>query len=946
LTKGQLILTVLWILMSGFVNAQVNFTAIPADLDLIPRDTDSSGTIVVRGENSDPGYNSVHSQLVAMSNQEVVEDKITDIGPDGLFSFLHHIPAKLQEYELHIYLRSPAAELPVKTVKRLVAGDCFIIAGQSNALAAADILAGGLEQQVKYSKPWLRGIGTHHDYLSPQYPCEFEDLNFYQSECNWMQQGFVGTWGLKLQHDLAEYSGIPSCMVNGASAGSGLHHNLASRIPTDAKRIDSCNTYDRLYRKIARHGLAKHVRAIFWYQGETDAGNSKAASCAYLNGFDSLYRSWKLDYPNVEKIFLLQLNEGCNELNVGLLRDIQRRISHKYKDVCTLPTFSPEASDRSDDHCHYTLEGYNKVANNLLPPAKKYLYQAQVDDQAVFAPEIQKIYRSDLNQLCLEFDRDIFVQQFKDYAPLIGIAYLKDYFYGENKQRLALQGITSVKNNLYLNFTPGATLPKKVTYLPDSYTRLPTLYTGPWILNASNTSLPALSFFDYQVSGSSDNGWTKDWSNFESGLIGDHILTDKDLFYKGDFNGDGDEELLCISYDKNNGKGVTHLLDYEDGKWIADETHQLKDTAIFKSRHRIITGDFDADGKDELLINGDPAAGEPAILYKYLPGEWVQVWTDKNNPGHPLRSYRTFLYAVKFNGDGAEVLLGYKPGSEGGLAEFKYNGSDFIPGAWTAGATHPLADLMEQLWTGDYNGDGITDLLTVSKQDKQILFTWQDHDWRSLFPLNGVTSQEENDLFGLGTDYRLMVTGNIDGDAREELMVRRGIEEESSVLFTDLEQGSLYKTGTVANGPPSLDQYINDWPVDGTSGAQYVLIRTEAGKPDRLLAIRHESCGYLANLYVFSGKTSSLRDQLPLQELDSQGLLVYPNPSKGPVNVRFPGRQISTVSVFDLQGRLLLQVDNQVQSSYMDLGFLQKGIYLVKMMNAEQTLVKKLLIEK
>jgi hypothetical protein len=946
LTKRQLILTVLWILMSGFVNAQVNFTAIPADMDLVPRDTDSSGTIVVRGKNSDPGYISVHSQLVAAISQAVIEDKMTGIAPDGSFSFRHQIPARLQEYELHIYLRGPADELPVKTVRRLAAGDCFIIAGQSNALAAADVLGGGVEQQVTYSKPWLRGIGSHHDYGSPLCPCDPEDLNFYQSDCNWMQKGFVGTWGLKLQHDLAEYSGIPSCMVNGASAGSSLRDNLASRIPSDAKQIDSCNNYDRLYRKIARHSLAKHVRAIFWYQGETDADGSKESSCAYLNGFDSLYRSWKLDYPNVEKIFLLQLNEGCNEVNLGLLREIQRRISHKYNDVCILPTFSPEASDRSSDHCHYSTEGYNKIANNLLPPAKKYLYHAQVNAQAVFAPEIQKIYRSDLNQLCLEFDRDIFAQQFKDYAPLPGIAYLKDYFYGENKQRLPLQGITAINNNLYLNFAPGAAFPKKVTYLPDSYTILPTLYTGPWILNAANTGLPALSFFDYQVSGSSDNGWTKDWSNFESGLIGNHILTDKDLFYKGNFNGDGAEELLCISYDAASGKALTHLLNYENGEWIADDTHQLEDTAIFKSRHRIITGDFDADGKDELFINGDPAAGEPAILYKYLPGGWVQAWTDKNDPAHPLRSYRTFLYAGDFSGKGAQVLLGCKPGSEGGLAEFKYNGSDFIPGDWAADATHSLADFMEQLWPGDYNGDGITDLYGRSKQGTYMLFIWQDQDWKPFISAKGIKSQKENDLVGLEMDYRLMQTGNIDGDAMEELMMWRGAGNMSSVLFTELEQGGFYKTTDAMDGSVSPDQFINDWPVDGISGAQYLLIRAEAGKPDRLLTIRHESCGYLANMYAFSGKTSSSGDPLPWQQLDSPDLLVYPNPSQGPVNVRLPGRLPSTVSVSDMQGRVLLQVNNQVQSSFMDLGFLQKGIYIIRMTNAEQTLAKKLLIEK
>lgn len=924
--------------------AQVAFTRLPSDLQLVPRDTDSSGSVQIAGKSAYSGYQ-VRSLLVAVSTQAVIEDLLTSLKPDSTFSFTHHVPARLEQYEIRIYLKSGAGEIPVKTVKRLVSGDCFIIAGQSNALAASDVNHGGDQQFQNYSRPWLRGIGTHQDPLLAAYPCGPTPFGFFQANSNWKEDGFVGTWGLKLQADLAAQTGIPSCIINGAEPGSSLRQNLASQTPSNPLALDSCNIYDRLYSKAAHHRLNADVKLLFWYQGETDANLDLESTCGYINGFDSLYRSWKQDYPNIQKIILLQVNTGCNDNHLAQLREIQRRIAARYQDVCIVPTFSKDSSERSPDQCHYTLDGYNKIADRLLPLVKKFVYKSSANDQAIFPPTIKKAYYPAPAQLCLEFDRAIAIQASQSYmSARPQPAYLKDYFYGESFRQLSIANVGASGNKLYLDLVPGSVLPKKITYLPHSYTRIPTLYTGPWILNAANPDLPAVSFCNFPVSDSLDNGWKKTWTNFEDGYLGTHALRDKELFYTGDFDGKGGEELMCL-YQESNGSVSGDLLSFENGSWRRlGGTPPAIGAGIFKDAKRILVADFDGDGKDELLLNGDMDAGEPATLLRYSGGNWEQVWSGGSAVSDALYPYRSRLCAGDFDGNGRAVLLGFGKGEQGGMMEFTFTGSGFAKGSWSSDASHALGACSEQLWPADYDGDGRTDLLGIAANGTQLLFFKQEGNW-NLRPVNNLAGSS---VYGdtAKARQRVLLAGNIDGDARQELIVLSA-SRSSSFCFLDLKPLNEHVSSWRQNHSICSPRFIDDCPADTSATAAYLLLRVKANEPKQLLSLRRDGCGYLANLYQFGGDTLS---PFAYGSVDPAGeensVLVRPNPSSGRIEVELPPRHANELMLFDLQGRKLLHLHNQAGTILLDLGYLQRGMYVIRVANSQQASSRKLVIER
>ena len=489
------------LLACSFMHSQVTFTELPVNFQLIPRITANSGTFTVSGKNLSAGSYHLKSRLVETLNPlTVIEEKTVTTDAMHDFSIQHVIPSQLKEYDLQIYVFNGLTDSLLQTVERLVCGDYFIICGQSNALAPENY------SDSTNNHRCLRGIGTNEDPFDSHFPCSYQAMYYRPATAFWLWNGFVGTWGIKLQRDLAEYNGIPTCIINGARGGSSIRQNLASHTPSKPGSIDSCIAYDRLYQKIAHYRLNTAIKALFWYQGETDGIFSMDSTCEYMNTFDRLYASWKADYPNLEKIILVQVNTGCNDKNLAVVREQQRKISYRYPDIAIMSSFSPDTADRTGDNCHSSFKGYCKLADNLLPLIKKYIYKEALDDNKILPPKIVRAYCSTTSQVCLEFDKAITVEQYKEYKRNQK-AYIKDYFYGEDFSDLNLLSVSATDKNVYLDFATGAKLPKYVTYLPNSFTKIPTLYTGPWILNAQNTKLTALSFYNYPVAPVNNEKW-------------------------------------------------------------------------------------------------------------------------------------------------------------------------------------------------------------------------------------------------------------------------------------------------------------------------------------------------------------------------------------------------------------------------------------------------------
>ncbi|MCP3820392.1 FG-GAP-like repeat-containing protein [Streptomyces sp. A3M-1-3] len=206
---------------------------------------------------------------------------------------------------------------------------------------------------------------------------------------------------------------------------------------------------------------------------------------------------------------------------------------------------------------------------------------------------------------------------------------------------------------------------------------------------------------------------------------------DRMTLHSGDFNGDGRDDLAVWYRYGDGNKLWTFTADVRGG--FNAPFNSWSTTGWNVANCKFVTGDFDANGRDDL-----------GVLYNY--GSSVKLWTFLTSPTGsftgPVASWtstswgdwsRTDMHAGDFNGDRRDDVAtwyDYTDGSDG-IHTFislstDTDGKFASPkAAWNAGPDRFTASRM-QLTAGDYNGDGRDDLATMyGYNDGSIkLFTW------------------------------------------------------------------------------------------------------------------------------------------------------------------------------------------------------------------------------
>ena len=73
---------------------------------------------------------------------------------------------------------------------------------------------------------------------------------------------------------------------------------------------------------------------------------------------------------------------------------------------------------------------------------------------------------------------------------------------------------------------------------------------------------------------------------------------------------------------------------------------------------------------------------------------------------------------------------------------------------------------------------------------------------------------------------------------------------------------------------------------------------------------------------------------------------IYPNPSTGIVNINLGDNEYSTISIYDLNGKKVKEVNtNELKSLTLDLSPLKKGVYVVKLSDKEKIVSKQLILD-
>ncbi|WP_224367865.1 FG-GAP-like repeat-containing protein [Hyalangium versicolor] len=201
----------------------------------------------------------------------------------------------------------------------------------------------------------------------------------------------------------------------------------------------------------------------------------------------------------------------------------------------------------------------------------------------------------------------------------------------------------------------------------------------------------------------------------------------------GDFNGDGRTDLLTLSPDAGGGWRDWVSMDLSTGAgfsstiWLTPTPLRMREGGT-SATYESFVGDFNGDGRSDVATLSRDATGSWSnnILVDLSTGSgFVTQWWRATTPLHMRNGGSDSLYNVfvgDFDGDGRSDLATISPNGGGGWASWlaveRSSGTGFISEVWASPTPQHMrnggANATYLTTVGDFNGDGRTDFATLS----------------------------------------------------------------------------------------------------------------------------------------------------------------------------------------------------------------------------------------
>jgi hypothetical protein len=339
----------------------VEFDTLPKPMQVYPRILQSNTAIIpVTGTVVSNGYDDI---VLTVYRDDVLYSSETQAlsyaSGEASFSLSAEIQAETHNYDFVVTLLSGGSPAEVVRVEDVVAGDVYLVNGQSNSVAQREGGGSANHNQDQF----VRSYGTRSAIpatISGDHTWRMAD-----GDLGHEAPGGVGQWSLRLGRRLRDAYGIPICIINNGRGAQKIGYFQRS----DSSHMSLANNYGRMLYRAYHAGVTGSVRAILWYQGESDMG----AGDTHENGFTNLYNDWVDNYRGFEQVYVFQVRVGCSvEKNDVDMRDRQRRFAdYPHMKITALSTLGFDGHNG----CHYTYNnGYEALGEEAFNILARDLY--------------------------------------------------------------------------------------------------------------------------------------------------------------------------------------------------------------------------------------------------------------------------------------------------------------------------------------------------------------------------------------------------------------------------------------------------------------------------------------------------------------------------------------------------------------------------------------------
>ncbi len=324
------------------------------------------------------------------------------------------------------------------------------------------------------------------------------------------------------------------------------------------------------------------------------------------------------------------------------------------------------------------------------------------------------------------------------------------------------------------------------------------------------------------------------------------------ILHTGDFNKDGQIDLLCHSAVSGFNATGRKWIDYANSDGHFNGTNWSSGTAkfCFGSKRRLHEGDFDGDGDTDVVCH-NRGLGTISVDYTNSEGELNgQDWPE--NGVHPwqCKGETVRIYVGDFNGDGKDDLLCHDgqtgvrmidlANTNGRFGTFDWKSEDLGRKSWCVGSG-------KRLILGNFDGDTSDDVLCHNTETGHRLIDYA-FNHGNLKGTNWDSKGDSANAFCWGQDRKVHVA-DVNGDGADDLICHNSRIGSVSVDLAD--KGVSWREGSGLRGKDAFYDLA-------FCNAKDARLLTGAFGPNDTRAdlLCHNSVtGHMAVLYARSGGT-------------------------------------------------------------------------------------------